>query len=123
MFGLLQLYAYCSTETLIGVCVSSALFILVFWRKLFEWHKYPPGPMPLPVIGSDYHMFFDSRAEYRYSELLIYSSFILFQLSPFYLRCLCSCWQTGYCFKVTDSFFIWLRAIVMNYGLNFWHIY
>ena len=70
MLELVQQYFIISTSSIVTICLSLVLLTLWFWRRLFEKYKYPPGPIPLPIIGNDYFLFNDLKALYKYSKSL-----------------------------------------------------
>ena len=60
-----------STQVLTALLIC-VVFVQFFWKRILEKPRYPPGPIPLPIIGNDYSLFTSCKAIYRYSKLIYY---------------------------------------------------
>ena len=53
-------------KIVIGSIGAGLVSLRILWPALFERRRYPPGPLPLPVIGNGYMMFAKCKGKYRY---------------------------------------------------------
>lgn len=60
----------------VTIALGCVAFVLFFWRKIFEKHRYPPGPIPLPLLGNDYSLFAKDRATFEYENWSRYGNVV-----------------------------------------------